>query len=150
MKNPHIMISFIVVIILGCSKNNPTDPVLKGDYISYEGEIMNADGDSTIIQFHTSYDGQKVYIVHHAYKKVLNWDRFDDIADGNQLRGHHTLVVTIDSQTVSPSRYKVFDVHCGLVKITGWDSGYEVDSLTLPEQTAILYTRGSIKFSFNY
>jgi hypothetical protein len=145
MINRFIIISFLVIIIVGCS---PTDSRPKGDYISYKGSIINTDGDSTIIQFHVLYDGQRGHDV--LYAEVSNWGRFDGIADGNVLQGHHTLVVTIDSQTVSPSRYRVFDVHCGLIKITGWDSGYEIDSLSLPEQTAILKTGGSISYSFNY
>lgn len=130
--------SLLLVGLVGCGKSSPTEPAA-GNTLFFKVTISNTAGKDTLQTLVVSLDGFEVT----GSQTTHNYS-----TERQPLSGHHTLTLTIASQSESPSRYAAsVDVALGSPRFpTGVNIFKEV---MLPQQTATLATGESITWAFD-
>jgi hypothetical protein len=135
--------SLLLVGLVGCGKSSPTEPAA-GNTLFFTVTISNTAGKDTLQTLGVSLDG--LVVTGSQNNRNYSIDNFGH--PQVQLAGHHTLTLTIASQSESPSRYAAsVDVALGSPRFpTGVNIFKEV---MLPQQTATLATGESITWAFD-
>jgi hypothetical protein len=136
--------SLLLAGAVGCGKSSPTEPPPIGNTMIFDVTISNTAGKDTLQTLGVSLDG--LVVAGSQNNRNYAIDNFSH--PQLQMRGHHTLTLTIASQSESPSRYTAsVDVVLGSPTFpTGFNIFAEK---ILPQQTATLATGESITWAFD-
>jgi hypothetical protein len=136
---------------LCCSKNSPTEPETYsfgiGTASSYPLMLSNVNGDATIVRTRVILDGAV----------IADWSQSPPKSEVMLIGGKsgvslgaHTLRIEVAGQTSSPNTYRLPDVVVRLSRVTGFNSGYERASATLPGRTQSLATGEAFEYQFSF
>lgn len=136
----------VVMTVAGCHGGGPTDTFITT--LGVEGSFGSLDGTATILNCRQFLDGTAGYGP-TSFSPASSRFRFS-IDKFNSDHGRHSLVITVVSQTHSPTAYRTTGLTATLcLKEALGGCAHTFSRIELPDQTATLENGGSIRIDFD-